>query len=219
MAKITFCRLTSTSELDTFLSMTEHHSGVRLPPSYAKQARVQGAFVDGHLAGGYMLVTRPEFRTLMFVPDSCKNAHDFFNNSPYEMMEVNALWVGPAIKTVPIQLRFWTQLVLDIFLCRKRYLLLMSNPKNKAIQSIHRMTSPTSLYQGAPQLAGGQESHQEIKVGYTTRWNLLLNYPLYLREAVARRRRVRETLNARRSQQKGRGLGSSTQPAALIKAS
>ena len=92
-----------------------------------------------------MLVTRPEFRTLMFVPDSCKNTHDFFNNSPYEMMEVNALWVGPAIKTVPMQLRFWTQLVLDIFLCRKRYLLLMSNPKNKAIQSIHRMTSQTSL--------------------------------------------------------------------------
>lgn len=218
MAKITFRRLTSTDELDTFLSMTEHHSGVRLPSAYAKQARVQGAFVDGHLAGGYMLVTRPDFRTLMFVPDRCKKTHEFFNNSPYEMMEVNALWVGPAIKTVPMQLRFWTQLVVDIFFCRKRYLLLMSNPKNKAIQSIHRMTSPTSLYQGAPQLAGGQESHREIKVGYTTRWNLLLNYPLYLREAMARRKRVRETLIARRSQQSGRRLDHGLQRAELSKA-
>lgn len=218
MAKITFRRLTSTDELDTFLSMTEHHSGVRLPSAYAKQARVQGAFVDGHLAGGYMLVTRPDFRTLMFVPDRCKKTHEFFNNSPYEMMEVNALWVGPAIKTVPMQLRFWTQLVVDIFFCRKRYLLLMSNPKNKAIQSIHRMTSPTSLYQGAPQLAGGQESHREIKVGYTTRWNLLLNYPLYLREAMARRKRVRETLIARRSQQSGRRLDHCLQRAELSKA-
>ena len=218
MAKITFRTLTRASDLDTFVSMTEHHSGVRLPLSYAKQARVQGAFVNGHLAGGYMLVTRPEFRTLMFVPDSCKRTHEFFTNSPYEMMEVNALWVGPAFKTVQMQLRFWTQLVLDIFFSRKRYLLLMSNPKNKVIQNIHKMTGPTLLYQGAPQLAGGQESHQEIRVGYTTRWNLLLNYPLYLREAMARKKRVRETLSARRNQKATRTRSNTTQAGTLSKA-
>lgn len=198
MSKISFRPIIDNNELDKFLSMTEHYSGVRLPQAYAKNAKVVGAYIGSSLSGGYLLVTRPEFRALMFVPDKCKRTHAFFRNDDYEMMEVNALWVGHAFKTPTMQLRFWTHLVFDIFFTRKKYLLLMSNPKNKAIQSIHKMTNPTILYQGAPELMQGQTSHEEIRVSYTTRWNLLLNFPRYLREAGVRRRRIQLAKEARR---------------------
>ena len=200
MAKVTFNTVINDNELDKFLSMTEHHSGVRLPLAYAKNAKVVGAYVNGHLAGGYMLVTRPEFRTLMFVPDRCKRWNPFVENSPYDMLEVNALWVGPAIKTPRMQLRFWTALVFDIFFARKHYLLLMSNAKNRTIQYIHQMTNPTIIYEGAPQLPSGYSSHAEIRVAYTTRWSIMLNFPRYLSEIHSRNMRIRAARQAKRQQ-------------------
>lgn len=123
---------------------------------------------------------------LMFVPDKLKREHAFFRNSEYEMIEINALWLGPRFKTPQMQLRFWTSLIMNIFFCRKKYLLLLSNTKNKTI-----------LYEGPPQLAGAQFTHQSIRVGYTTRWSILLHFPRYIREICDRKRRSK-TQHARK---------------------
>ncbi len=200
MAKITFDTLVEDQEIDKFLSMTEHHSGVRLPMAYAKNAKIVGAYINGHLAAGYMLVTKPDFRTLMFVPDRIKRTDPFFKKSSYEMLEVNGLWVGPAIKTPKLQLRFWSALIFDIFFARKKYLLLMSSLKNKPIQKLHNMANPAVLYEGAPYLASGQSSHSEIRVSYTTRWKLLLNFPRYLGEINSRNQRIRDARKAKQAQ-------------------
>lgn len=196
MTKLNFRKISEPCEIEHFLSLATHHSGVRLPSAYAERATIYGAFIGDHLAGGYMLVTKPDYRTLMFVPDRCKREHDFFSNSAYEMMEINALWLGPRIKTPQMQLRFWTNLILTIFFCRKKYLLLLSNTKNKTIERLVNMANPTTLYEGPPQLAGAQSTHQSIRVGYTTRWSILLHFPRYLAEIADRKRRLKETRRA-----------------------
>lgn len=196
MDKFTFRKISKPCEIGNFLSLATHHSGVRLPSAYAERATIYGAFVGDYLAGGYMLITKPDYRTLMFVPDKLKREHAFFRNSEYEMMEINALWLGPRIKTPQMQLRFWTSLIMNIFFCRKKYLLLLSNTKNKTILKLVNMANPTILYEGPPQLAGAQSTHQSIRVGYTTRWSILLHFPRYLREIADRKRRFKDATRA-----------------------
>ncbi len=119
MAKLNFRKISEPYEIENFFTLATHHSGVRLPSAYAERATIYGAFIGDHLAGGYMLVTKPDYRTLMFVPDHCKREHAFFGNSAYEMMEINALWLGTRIKTPQMQLRFWTNLILTVFSVEK----------------------------------------------------------------------------------------------------
>jgi hypothetical protein len=78
MDKFTFRKISKRCEIGNFLSLATHHSGVRLPSAYAERATIYGAFVGDYLAGGYMLITKPDYRTLMFVPDKLKREHAFF---------------------------------------------------------------------------------------------------------------------------------------------
>ena len=127
MEKLVFKPLTTKEEIDTYLDKVEHYSGVRLPYSYALSCNIVGVFLQNRLAAGYMLVTKPTFRSLMFVPDEVKKEHSFFKNDDFEMMEVNGLWIGPSLKTPNLQLRVWSKLILDIFRSRKKFVLLMRN--------------------------------------------------------------------------------------------
>jgi hypothetical protein len=83
---------------------------------------------------------------------------------------------------------------------------LLSNTKNKTILRLVQMANPTILYEGPPQLAGGQSTHQSIRVGYTTRWSILLHFPRYLKEIADRKRRFKETRRAQIAHQLARDV-------------
>ena len=55
-------------------------------------------------------------RSLLFVPDEAKRNNKFFKNEEFEMMEVNGLWIGPALKSPSMQLKGWGHLIKDIFI-------------------------------------------------------------------------------------------------------
>lgn len=190
MEKLTFRTLESAEDLELFLDKVENYSGVRLPFEYANKSKIVGVFLSGRLAAGYMLVTHPAFRSLLFVPDAMKASHDFFRNEQFEMMEVNGLWIGPSLKTPLSQLRVWFRLVADIFACRKNYVLLMRNAKNKSMDRFMSMAYPTKLYQGEPTLLSGNKTHTNIQVSYTTRWKIVLNFHKYLFELLRRQKQA-----------------------------
>lgn len=177
MDKLKFRKLSSNEEVEQYISIVESYSGVRLPRTYVDKSKIVGVFLQDKLAAGYMLVTKPDFRSLLFVPDQIKKTHEFFEKDQYEMMEVNGLWVGPAIRLPKHRFQIWLRLVIDIFSCRKKYLLLMSNSKNKVIQNLHSLANPTELYVGAPLSMAGDKTHENIRISFTTRWNCLLNLP------------------------------------------
>lgn len=189
MEAIKFKTLTTDQEIDTFLSRFESYVGVKLPYDYATRSKFVAAFKNDTMVGGYMLVTRPEFRSLMFVPDDVRAHHEFFQNDSFDMMEINGVWMSAALKTAAEQFRIWLQLILDAFRCRKEYVLLMANQRNINIRHIHAMTGATDLYEGPPMLMAGDKSHSSIRVSYTTRWALLLNVPRYWWEHKSRERR------------------------------
>ena len=191
MDKMIFKTLEYEQEIELFLDKIENFTSVRLSKSYANSSTIVGVFLHNKLAGGYMLVTKPQFRSLLFVPDSIKANNKFFNNDIYEMLEVNGVWLSPAIKTPKMQYKFWMKLVLDIFFSKKKYLLLMSNLKNKNIEYLHSLSNPEILYEGSPNLMAGEKSHDLIRVGYTTRWKAVLNIPKYWLELKNRERRAK----------------------------
>jgi hypothetical protein len=197
MDKLKFKKINTRSGIEQFIIKVEDYSGVRLPYNYASNSEIVGAFLHGKVVGGYMLVTKPEFRSLMFIPDEIKSSNPFFKKDSFEMMEVNGLWLGSSIKTPKLQFAFWIHLLKDIFFCRKNYLLMMSNTKHKAIERIHNLTNPERLYEGVPALSGAERTHDSVRVTYTTRWNMVLNLPKYYLEMKRREGRLSETFKNR----------------------
>lgn len=186
MEKLDFKTITNKEDLEHVIHKVEQYTTVRLPESYVNKSKVVGVFLHNKLVAGYLLVTTPQFRSLSFVPDVVKGSDTFFDNDPYEMMEVNGLWISPALKTPSLQVRVWAHLIRDIFLSRKKYVLLMRNSKNKCMEKLTGMANPQVLFQGPPNLMAGEKTHNTIEVAFTTRWNILLNSHKYLFELYKR---------------------------------
>lgn len=190
MEKLDYKIITTKKETELVLDKIENYSGVRLPLDYANRSKIVGVFLHNQLAACYMLVSKPDFRSLFFVPDNIKKENKFFNNDSYEMMEVNGLWIGPALKKPSTQVRVWLHLVKDIFMCRKRFVLLMQNSRNKSMDRFMNMAKLNSIYAGPPLLRSGEQTHNSIKVSYTTRWSILLNTHKYILELRQRQQRA-----------------------------
>lgn len=197
MEAIKFKTLTNDQDIDMFLSRFESYVGVKLPYDYAHRSTFVAGYKGDEMVGGYMLVTKPEFRSLMFVPDAVRAQHDFFKNDSYDMMEINGVWMSASLKTAAEQFGIWLRLILDAFKCRKQYVLLMANQRNLNIRHVHAMTGAKDIYEGEPMLMAGEKSHSSIRVSYTTRWSLLLNVPRYWFEYKSRERRFHRRLKQR----------------------
>ncbi|MFK7865251.1 MAG: hypothetical protein AB8B95_13615 [Pseudohongiellaceae bacterium] len=210
MTKLEFRTLTSEASIEDVLDIVERYSGVRLPIDYAKKNRVVGAFSQDKLVATYMVVTKPDFRSLMFVPDKCWKETSLSNCDDYDMMEINGLWISPALKTPIMQARVWAHLIKDIFLAKKKYVLLMRDSRNKIMERFLNMANPTTLYDGPPMLMAGANSHDNIQVSFTTRWQIVLNTPKYINEISNRMKRARDFEKSRNFgtgiQQTGTGL-------------
>lgn len=203
MEAITFKTLKKQEEIDSYLERFKTYVGVKLPYDYTQRCRIVGAFKADELVGGYMLVLRPDFRSLVFLPDEVKQTDPLFRNEVYEMMEINGLWIGAAVKTAWEQYRIWLQLAKDIFFSRKKYVLLMADSRNNNIRNVHAMTGARDIYEGAPVVMAGEKTHASIRVGYTTRWSIVRSLPrfwFWYRERELRfNRRLKHRLSARQA--------------------
>jgi hypothetical protein len=197
MEAIKFRTLKTESEVEFFLGRFESYVGVKLPYDYAQRSKFVAGFKGEEMVAGYMLVTKPDFRSLMFVPDQVKREHDFFRNDSYDMMEINGVWMSASLKTASEQFSVWVKLILDAFKCRKQFVLLMANQRNINIRHVHAMTGAQDIYEGEPMLMSGEKSHSTIRVSYTTRWSLLMNLPRYWLEYKSRERRFVRRLKQR----------------------
>lgn len=75
MDAINFRTLVTEIEIEKYINKFEGFVGVRLPYDYSMRSRIVAAFKGDEMVAGYMLVTKPAFRSLMFVPDSVKASH------------------------------------------------------------------------------------------------------------------------------------------------
>ena len=190
MEKLIFRTITSEEETDLVLTKIEYYSGIRLPTGYAKKARIVGVFLQNKLVASYMLVTQPGFRSLLFVPDEIRKSNTYLQTNQFQMMEVNGLWIGPALKTPVMQMKVWLHLIKDIFFCRKNIILLMRDSRNKNMERFLNMANPQTIYKGSPLFMAGEQTHSEIQVSYTSRWKIVLNMHKYLVELRNRQRRA-----------------------------
>jgi len=201
MEKLIFREIETRVETELFIEKFHTSAGVKLPLNYVESSQIIGVFLHDKLVAGYMIVTSPGYRSLMFVPDKIKNSNKFFENNQNDMLEVNGLWIGPSIKTPRQQFKIWFHMARNVITSRKKYVLLMSNSKNKNIQSLHGLINSVPIYEGVPNLMIGDESHETIKVGYTTPWDCLASVPKYWIAVVRnRQRRLRLKMVSRQRQ-------------------
>lgn len=197
MNNLKFRTITDEATLELFLEKFENFTGVRLPLDYVKRSKVVGVFLHEKLSAGYILVTKPAYRSLGFIPSQWKAENTFFSNDEYEMMEVNGLWIGPTLRTPQEQFRVWLKLVIDIFMCKKNYLLLMCDARNENIKFLHSLTKPEFLYEGEPFVMAGERSAPKIRVSYTTRWRMISGIPSYISQLKSREKRSIATQSRR----------------------
>ena len=119
------------------------------------------------------------------------------------MMEVNGVWISAAVKSASDQYRFWMKMIVDIFMARKKFILLMADLRNANVRNIHSMTNPELLHEGPPMLMAGAQSHSTIRVSYTTRWQMILNMPRYF---MVYRNRERRSTKRLKDREYARGL-------------
>ncbi len=189
MEAITYRTLTTKEEIETYLQRFGNHVKVKLPYDYIDRSTVVGAYRGEEMVAGYMLVTKPAFRSLLFVPDAVKKENAFFRNDEYEMMEVNGLWIGAGVRSAKEQFGIWLHMLRDVFMCRKKYVLLMADTRNVNICKIHNLMGKQELYQGPAHSLASMKTHDTISVGYATRWSLVMNLPKYLAEYRNRQRK------------------------------
>ncbi len=198
MEKLTFREIENRAETELFIEKIQTFTGVKLPLNYVENSKTIGVFLHDKLVAGYMIVTKPGYRSLMFVPDSIKNSNKFFTENQNDMLEVNGLWIGPSIKEPLQQFRVWFHMAMNVITSRKKYVLLMSNSKNKNIQYLHGLIKSVPIYEGAPNLMVGDECHETIKVGFTTPWNCFTCIPKYWVAVVKNRQRRIKVANRQR---------------------
>lgn len=186
MEKLDFRTINDEVTRKTVISKIHHYSGVMLPESYLEQGKTVGVFLHNQLVAGYILVTRPKFRSLLFVPDKTKSESHFLSENQYDCIEINGLWISPALKKPMLQMKVWFRLVWDIFSCKKQYVLLMRNLNNKSMARFMTMANPVDIYSGEPFVMAGQTTHERIQVSYTTRWKLITNSYKYFLELLRR---------------------------------
>jgi hypothetical protein len=184
MKNIKFRTITDKNGIENVLDIVERYSGVRLPTEYANRNKVVGAFLQDKLVATYMVITKPDFRSLMFVPSDNWKKTNLSVTDDYDMMEINGLWISPA-------------LIKDIFMSKKKYVLLMRDSRNKIMERFLNMANPTTLYDGPPMLMAGATSHEKIQVSFTTRWGIILNCHKYVGEIRSRMKRAKEFEKAR----------------------
>jgi hypothetical protein len=190
MNKLNFKVLDDKKAIENVLDKIENYSGVRLPIAYAEQNKVVGVFLQEQLVAGYIIVTNPESRSLMFVPTQALSNSKLASTDSYDVMEVNGLWIGPSVKTPIMQAKVWLHLIKDIFMSKKKYVLLMRDSRNRNMERFFAMANPVALYDGPPILMAGEKSHQNIQVSFTTRWSIVLNCYKYVGEIKNRMKRA-----------------------------
>jgi hypothetical protein len=149
-----------------------------------------GVFLQNRLVGGYMLVSEPPFRSLLFVPDTVREKNSTLNSDPNDLLEINGLWLSSSLKSPELQLAVWFHLVANIFLCKKKSVLLLRNSQNQAMKRLMSLAKPELLYDGAPQIMAGESTHERIQVSVTSRWRILMLSYKYWFELKERQRRA-----------------------------
>ena len=67
MEKLVFKVIDKEEDLKMFLGKFFNYTNVNLPLNYAQGAKVIGVYIEEVMVAGYMLVTTPNFRSLLFV--------------------------------------------------------------------------------------------------------------------------------------------------------
>ena len=73
------------------------------------------------------------------------------------MLEINGLWISPALKTLYLQMCVWKKLIKDVFSCKRKNVLLMRCKRNKSMEKFLGMANPELLYEGEPLPMAGQK--------------------------------------------------------------
>lgn len=175
--QLTIRPIESESEKELFLENFAQFIGVRVPRKYLDQGRVTGYFsADGEMLGGYALILGPVFRSLLFIPDHVKKNSKFLSENAVEsFLEVNCAWLSPKVKSNMDAIRFWMHMRREILACNRTYLLVMYNRKIRYFAAFYARSHPQKIYEGPAELRSGEQSHDEIFVGYVCRADMWLS--------------------------------------------
>lgn len=149
-----------------YLHKAENFLGINFPRSYVERATVL-TLVDqlGEMLGGALVVTEPEYRSLLSIPSSAGDWTAQFTCDT-DVAEINGVWLSPEVRTPILPVTFWRQFINHLLTLPKHRFLFTYDHSNKQMRKITGWLRYDVLYSGlTEQLPGMQRpSHETIAV-------------------------------------------------------
>ncbi|MFC1462150.1 hypothetical protein ACFLQU_00960 [Verrucomicrobiota bacterium] len=180
-------QLTKADMIERYVERFAELVGVNIPADYLRKGSVYGCFNgSGAMVGGYTLVTDPPYRGVVFLPDDIRNGHWFFRSISLDnVVEVNGVWLERSVDlSIHDRWHFWWQIVRSLRRTKKRYVLVWYNDLNKHLKRFYSRVKKEIIYRGQSAPHGGETTHPEICVAYTTRTKLYYSILSYLPRVI-----------------------------------
>jgi hypothetical protein len=145
-----------------YLQKAEKFLGIDFPRSYVQRATVL-TLVDqlGEMLGGALVVTEPEYRSLLSIPPTAVDWTAQFTCDS-DVAEINGVWLSPEVRTPILPVTFWRQFINHLLTLPKHRFLFTYDHSNKQMRKITGWLRYDVLYSGlTEQLPGMQHPSQE----------------------------------------------------------
>jgi len=164
-----FKQLTLEDDLELYRHAIEKHIDVLLPLDYLKNGDVFGLFTDeGKLCGGFTIITKGPLRVL----DSIPNFKGLtFDPTLEHTAEITGVWLCTKNKKQFTALKFWTHMIYQIVISRKKYFVYAYSSRKVGLKKIYEKTAPEVLFRGETKILPGMPApdHESVEVFFKSR--------------------------------------------------
>ena len=151
---------------------------VTIPLSYALQGDAWGVYIDGKLVGGFLIITRGNFRTLDLIPDHIKKTKLVSSLDEFDIVEPTAVWLEPKYQKKFVSIKVWTKLISETINTKKKTVLFAYNYNNRGLVTLYKKIASKHLFIADRDGGAGINSHANVCVAYTTTQNLKVRLTL-----------------------------------------
>ena len=175
--------LSEPGDIGCCVARFEEFVGVPMPEVYIARGSLYGCFDSNDtMVGGFLLVTEPPYRGVVFLPDRVRETHWLFRTvSGDRMVEVNCVWLEPRLRLSAWDWYvFWWRIVGAIARTGRSCVLVWYNRRNRHLHRFYSRVRKEVIYTGPPGQAAEGRTHAEICVAFSTPENLYFSLIVHL---------------------------------------
>ncbi len=155
--------------LGDYVEAVEATIGVRLPSEYLARGRTTGLVENGEVVGGFTVIARPPFRSLLQLPDRERaNIEQALQRAGGRVVEANGLFLKRSVSDPEVIVSFWRALVAELNWADASSVVLSHSAESAKLQRLYAPLRAVTLYSGPVRRLEGMAAPDVERVLLTT---------------------------------------------------